>query len=135
MVMRVEDVTERPTLRVELAKYRLDLGRVDRSGRTGVRIMDKEAVVVGEAREHAHLDLAHRNLLRRSQRVADAVNGPHVIPCGRRWRPGACLGLRRVARTTSTRGDLIVQCTLLSASPESPPARQQSAADYTSRRH
>src|SRR5690606_21750167 len=62
VVVRVEDVAQRPAPRGELAKDRLDLRRVDRRGRTGVGVVHEESVVVGETRKHVHLNLAHRNL-------------------------------------------------------------------------
>jgi len=62
VMVRVQDMRQRPAAGAELAKDRLDLGRIDRGGHSGLRIVHEKSVVVRQTREHMHLKFAHRSL-------------------------------------------------------------------------
>src|SRR5690606_4523813 len=59
VMMGIEDVRQRPAALLERAQYRRDLRRIDACGDARVRVVHQKPVVVPQAREHLHFDLAH----------------------------------------------------------------------------
>src|SRR5690606_36916410 len=88
MMMGVQDIRQRPAPLVQRPQYRRDLRRVDARRDARVRIVDQEPVVIPQAREHLHFDLAH-STVSRFRRLG--AGPPRLAP---RARPLAALGGR-----------------------------------------
>ena len=59
MMMRGEDMRQRPALLVQRGEQLLGVGRIDRGGGLGFRIVEQDAVIVAARRELVNFEFRH----------------------------------------------------------------------------